>query len=182
MNLGGYFSLKVSRSGLEVLFWVLSKFPFAHLRGCTLSLFYCHSLQYPGCYSRGCRPGLGFGWFLSQANISTSTLSWNSGEHSDVKVWKNFACFFVWDFNYKFGLVWSYSNGFAYNFLGEALSYCPRLEFYFNVSVPYLHLKCVGIEQLFVFPLSCRLAFFNSLFLFKLHSCYFLPCVLPHSL
>ena len=61
MILGGSYSLKVSRSGVEVVLWVLSKLLFAHRRSCTLSLVHCHSLQNQGCYSRGFRLGLCFG-------------------------------------------------------------------------------------------------------------------------
>ena len=53
MNLGGSFSLKVSRSGVEEIFWLLTKLFFSPLEGCLLSLVHCRVLQYPGCYSRG---------------------------------------------------------------------------------------------------------------------------------
>ena len=61
MPLGGSFSLTVSRSGLEVKLLVFIIVIFSRLGGCTLSLVNCHSIQNPGCYSRGCRSGLVFG-------------------------------------------------------------------------------------------------------------------------
>ena len=45
---------------------------------------------------------------------------------------KKHAFFCVWDFNHKFKLViWSYGSGFGFNFLDEALFYCPQFEFSF---------------------------------------------------
>ena len=62
MNLGGTFSLEVSRiGGEEVFLVVIYKLLFSHLEVCTLSLVDCRILRYPGCYSRGCSSGLGFG-------------------------------------------------------------------------------------------------------------------------
>ena len=61
MNLGGSFSLNFSRSGVEAMFSALIHVAFSRVGGCTRSLVRCHSLQYPVCYSRGYRSGLGFG-------------------------------------------------------------------------------------------------------------------------
>ena len=66
MNLGGSFSLRVSRNGVEWCFWFLSKLFFPRPRGRTLSLVHCHSHQCPGFYSRGCRSGIFFGWFCCE--------------------------------------------------------------------------------------------------------------------
>ena len=53
MSLGGSFSFKVSRSGVEVMFFVFIHVVFfSRLGGCSLSITRCHSLQYLGCYSR----------------------------------------------------------------------------------------------------------------------------------
>ena len=64
---------------------------------------------------------------------------------------------------------------YASNFLGEALFYCLRVDFF---SRSNFYLKCVGydrflilethllppgFEDLFIFPLCCRLAIFNYL-------------------
>ena len=48
-----FFSFKVGRSGVEVMFLIFILIVFCTSRGCILSLVHCQCLQYPGCYSRG---------------------------------------------------------------------------------------------------------------------------------
>ena len=63
MNLGVFFLWKSVGVEYKQCFWFISMLLSSRLGGCTLSLVRCHSLQYPVCYNRGCRSGLGFGWF-----------------------------------------------------------------------------------------------------------------------
>ena len=56
---------------------------------------------------------------------------------------ENFALCFVWDFNDNIGFfVWSYGGGFASNFLGEALFYCPRVECSLLFSIHFASEMC----------------------------------------
>ena len=61
MSLGGSFSLQVSRSGLEVMFLVFIQVAICTSKRLYGFLAHCYSLQFPGCYSRECRSGHGFG-------------------------------------------------------------------------------------------------------------------------
>ena len=61
MNLGGSFSLKVSRSGVENTFLLFIQVAFCISERSYSFLVCCNSRQYQGCFSRGFRSGNRFG-------------------------------------------------------------------------------------------------------------------------
>ena len=67
MNIGASFTLKLNRSGVEMMFFVLIQIAFSYPICCSPPLVRCFGCSYQICY----RPLL---WLIiSQANISTST-------------------------------------------------------------------------------------------------------------
>ena len=118
---------------------------FSHLEGCTLSLVRCYSLQYPGCYSRGCRSGPGFGCFC-RTRIFQLRLYWNCGEHSDVVVERTLISF-------SFEIFMTNSDSLFDLMVADLLPISLMKLFsiahglnviFFSGSI--LHLKCVGYD------------------------------------
>ena len=135
MNLSGSFLLKFSRSGvwiiflffIQVAFWTSERFTFYFF-------FTAKVVKIRDVIVLDVDQAFALVDFLASKyfNFDRFLIYWKTKWFFS---WKIFAFYFVWDFNDQFRLVFrSYGSGFAYNFSGEALFYCPRVGLFFRIN------------------------------------------------